>query len=260
MTEDVAYAKRSGRAGHAPRRIRHGVRRRKVADLLAQGLSERKIAAAIGVGKTTVARDKKWLKTSEHLLRAQEAADALVEAETGVTLPEEPTNVAEFRAHEISQVARLIAERKTYDQVAQELNISVSTVARHVNKYLAEYGDFGGRTMVEWRNEHLLASYAMMAEIQDDMDCQPIEGEKGWDLTPFQAQRTRDAARKRYLELMQYQARLLQLLVQKSEVDVQHKVVVKPLRGVDLSSFPAQGETPQLVDITPPAEEGEWST
>ena len=201
---DVAYAKMKGKAGHNRRTIYKGKRRAKVAELVAEGMSERKIAAELGVGKTTVARDKAWLKTSAHLLRAQETALVLAEND------DMPTNLAEFREQEVQNVIDLLATKMTYEQVARKLGVSISTVVRHVNTYLSEYGDFGGRTMMEWRNEHLLTSYGLMAELEEDMNCQPEKGSgKGWDLTPFQAQRTRDAARKRYLErrsLMVFQA------------------------------------------------------
>jgi len=238
--------------GRDKRGIFRGNRRSKVAALLAEGMSQRKIAKELDMSKSTVARDAAWLKKSEHLLRAREAADDIIEGELVsddttdiITLEgsDLPTNFEEYREHERGQVAEMVARRKTYAQIADLLGISVRTVVNHVNSYLEEYGDFGGRTMLNWRNEHLLKSYELMSTLEDDMNCQPIpskDGSKTWALTPFQAQRTRDAARKRYMELMKYQAQLLQLLVTKTEVDVNQKIAVVTIRNIDGSVFPEQ--------------------
>ena len=232
--------------GKDSRGIYKGNRRRKVADLSLQGMSQRDIAEELGIGKSTVARDIAWLRTSEHLLRAQDVADEVIEGELVSDEEEVPTSLVDYRDYERTKVIGFVEKRLTYEQIASKMGINRSTVLRHVNSYLAEYGDWGGRTMLDWRNEQLMKSYQMMAELEEDMSCQPIpamdanEDESGWDLTPFQAGRTRQAARKQYLELMQHQARLLQLLVQKTEVDIEHRVVVANLRNVDLSAFPPQ--------------------
>ena len=233
--------------GKDNRKIYKGNRRRKVAALLSQGMSQRAIAEELGIGKSTVARDVKFLKESEHLLRAQDVADEVASAgDTDIILVDVPTSIEEYRQQERLQVIDMVEKRYTYEQIAARIGISVRTVLRHVNSYLAEYGDWGGRTMLDWRNEQLMKSYQMMAELDDDMSCQPIVSydadgdESGWDLTPFQASRTRQAARKQYVELMQHQARLLQLLVQKTEIDIEQRVVVANLRNVDLSAFPPQ--------------------
>lgn len=231
--------------GKSPRRIYYGTRRAKVADMLAEGHSVRSIASEIGVSKSTVERDKQWLESSEHFTRAQDIAREIIEGEiieTGLMLPEGnvPYDVEEYKQIERMNVIALVAKKKTYRQVADALNISISTVQRHVNAYLAEYGDWGGRTMVEWRNEQLIDIDEKMSELDADMNIQPIprEGtEAKWDLTPLQAANIRRSARALYADLQKQKSKLLGLLVNKTEVDVESKVMVVQVKGVDLSQL-----------------------
>ena len=252
MADEVAYVKKRGKEGQAPRQVYKGRRRQAVASLLAEGLSHRKIAEQLGIGKTTVARDIKYLKSSEHILRAQETADKIVES--GLETTDVPTSVVEWREMERANVIDLIHQRHTYEQIAKKIGVSLSTVVRHVNSYLQEYGDWGGRTQLEWRNEHLVRSYELMAKIEMEMEMQPTRGqdamgdEAGWDLTPAQAAKIRSDARKEYMQAMAYQGKLLQLLVSKTEVEVEQKVVVMRLGNVDLSAFPPQDASQLVID------------
>ena len=227
-----------------PRQVYYGVRRAKVAKLLTEGKSHRAIAEELGVSKGTVTRDAKWLKSSEHLLKAQETAKELVEdgmVLEGEIVPitEMPTNLAEWRGQERDLVIQLVARKLTYRQVAEALGVSIGTVIGHVNSYLGEYGDWGGRTMSEWRTEALVDIEDRLMELNDDMNIQPIPRlggeEPGWDLSPLGAAQTRLKARKLYSELQQQKQKLLGLLVNRTEVDVESKVMVVKIKGVDLS-------------------------
>ena len=251
--DDVAYIKRTGREGQNPRTIYKGNRRQAGAALSIEGLSQRRIAERLGIGKSTVARDLKYLRSSEHQVRAQETAAEIVEGEFSVEIANDiPTNVKEFRDQERTNVIKFIAQKHTYEQTAIHLGISIDTVIRHINSYLAEYGDWGGRTMQDWRNEQLIKSYQMLQRLESEMDTEPIVGydamgdEKGWDLTPYQAGKMRSDARKEYMIALRHQAKLLQLLVSKTEIEVEQKVMVVKLRNVDLSMFPEQ-DSPRLI-------------
>lgn len=228
-----------------PRKIYFQNRRNKVAELHTQGQSVRKIADALGVSRSTVHRDIKWLEEHEHMLRAQQAAEEVIEGELMVIDEPIPTSIAEFRSLEQKAVISLLANKKTYQQIADELGVSLNTVVNHVNRHLAEYGDWGGRTMIEWRNEQLLQIDQQLVELQEDMNIQPIPrmadgGEDeapGWDLSPYQAAVIRDKARKRYGELNIQKSRLLSLMVQRTEVDVNEKSVVVHVQGVDFDAW-----------------------
>jgi len=228
-----------------PGEIVLGSRREKVAKYRAEGLSQRKIAAKLGVGKSTVERDCQWLKRKEANLRAEDTALAVVETEEHqsiVDLSEVPTNVAERTEWQRHKVIELVASRMTYAEVASALEVSVKTVVRRVNEYLAQYGDWGGRTMQEWRNEELIQIEIQMVALQGDMYAEPLRGldatgNEIWDLTPYQASQVRKGARKQYAELLRAKAQLLSLLVQRQEIDVQQTNYVVQLGGVDLSSW-----------------------
>ena len=249
MTTTEAYIADKGIEGRAPRQIYKGKRRQAVAALKTQGLSHRKIAERLNISKSTVARDLKWIESSEHQLRAQEAAQELVPVEG------EDFSVAAFRDAERQKVVDLVAQKNTYETIARKLGISLATVIRHVNAYLAEYGDWGGRTMMEWKNEQILGLYNIMSNALEAMETKPVRAfdamgdESGWDLTPYQAEKIRSDARKDWMTASEKQAKLLQLLVHKTEVDVEQKVIVMNLRGVDTSSFPKQGD-PMIIDAT----------
>ena len=228
-----------------PGEIMLGSRREKVAKLRAEGLSQRKIAVKLGVSKSTIERDCQWLSKSEKRVRAQDTAVVVGDMEEHkqlVNLDEEPTNIEERREWQRHKVIELVASRMTYAEVAAQLDVGISTVVRRVNEYLGQYGDWGGRTMQEWRNEELIQIEMQMVELQADMHAAPIRGVDAsgndiWDLTPYQAAQTRKGARKQYAELLRSKAQLLSLLVQRTEVDVQQTNYVVQLGGVDLSSW-----------------------
>lgn len=258
MTVTEAYIKDKGKEGRAPRQIYKGTRRQQVASLYEQGYSQRAIAEKLNIGKSTVARDLKWLKTSEHQLRAQETAqrmidDDVVEAEIVEITSRDDFSLEAMRERERNNVVALIAKKNTYEEVANKLGISISTVVRHVNAYLAEYGDWGGRTQMDWRNEQIIGLYKIMANALDAMETEPIpavdnmgDGDKGWDLTPYQAEKIKSDARRDWMAAQKQQAQLLQLLVQQVEVKKEERVVVVNLRDVDTSVFPKQ-DLPRLV-------------
>jgi len=242
VTTTEAYIKDKGKEGQAPRQIYKGKRRQAVAALKHQGLSHRKIAKRLNISKSTVARDLKWIASSEHMLRAQEAAKEIVPVEG------EDFSVAAFRDHERQQVIDLVYNKHTYEEVAKKLGISIATVIRHVNAFLSEYGDFGGRTMLEWKNEQLLGLYDIMNNALESMEVQPTwDSEGNPELTRYQAEKIRSDARRDFMAAQEKQAKLLQLLVHKTEVDVEQKVIVMNLRGVDTSSFPKQDD-PMIID------------
>ena len=71
-----------------------------------------------------------------------------------------------------------------------------------------------------------------MEATTDDGDTAP-----GWDLSPYQAMIGRDKARKRYSELLTQKAKLLSLLVQRTEVDIEQKIAVVSVQGVDFDTW-----------------------
>ena len=228
-----------------PGEIMTGTRRQKVAKYRIEGLSQRKIAAQLGVSKSTIERDCKWLAAQEADIRAEETAVAIVETpehKAIIDVNEVPDGKVERYEWEKHKVIELVASRMTYKEVAEVLDVSVSTVVRRVNEYLGEYGDWGGRTMQEWRNEELIQIEIQMVELQADMHAEPLRGldstgNELWDFTPYQAANTRRGARKQYAELLRAKAQLLSLLVQRQEVDVQQTNYVIQLGGVDLSQW-----------------------
>jgi transposase len=230
-----------------------GTRRQKVAKYRAEGLSQRKIAAKLGVSKSTIERDCKWLASQEADIRAEETAMVVAgtpEHRAIIDVEEIPDDKEERREWEKHKVIELVASRMTYKEVAEVMDVSVSTVVRRVNEYLGEYGDWGGRTMQEWRNEELIQIEIQMVELQDDMHCEPTKGQNAegaevWDMSPYQAAITRKGARKQYAELLRAKAQLLSLLVQRQEVDVQQTNYVVQLGGVDLSNW-----GPEIVEGT----------
>ena len=251
---DLAYIKKKGLANRNPRKIYKGNRRAKVAALYAEGMSQRAIAEKLDVSKATVYRDLKWLKSSEHVARAQDVAEAVTSGEIEV-VPDMPTNIEEFREQERHNVIQLVADRLTYSEIAERLGISLRTVINHINAYLEEYGDWGGRTLQQWRNEQLIESYELMSQLKKEMYTEAVvlEDHFGDDakyaLTLEQAARIRRDARRDYLRVMEHIARLEQLLVQKTEVDIEHKVAVVKVRNVDIDSFPRQnGSGPRLIE------------
>lgn len=236
-----------------PGEIMVGTRRQKVAKYRAEGLSQRKIAAKLNVSKSTIERDCKWLAAQEADIRAEETAVAVVETpehKAIIDIDEVPDSKEERYEWEKHKVIELVASRMTYKEVAEVLEVSVSTVVRRVNEYLQEYGDWGGRTMQEWRNEELIQIEIQMVELQDDMRCEPergmnAEGADVWDMSPYQASQVRKGARKQYAELLRAKAQLLSLLVQRQEIDVQQTNYVVQLGGVDLSAW-----GPEIVEGT----------
>jgi hypothetical protein len=104
--------------------------------------------------------------------------------------------------------------------------------------------------MIQWRNNELLAVEEQLVNLQADMEMEPIRGydasgNETWDLTPYQAANIRKGARKQYAELLTHKAKLLSLLVQRQEVDVQQTNYVVQLGGVDMSLW-----GPQIVEGT----------
>ena len=95
-------------------------------------------------------------------------------------------------------------------------------------------------------------SYGMMQRLERDMETEPIQAYdalgdvSGWELTPFQAGKMRSDARKEYMAVVTHQAKLLQLLVSKTEVEVEQRVLVMKLRNVDFAAFPEQN-APRIV-------------
>lgn len=228
-----------------PGQIVIGARREKVAKLRAQGMSQRKMAAKLGVAKSTIERDCKALDAAELRARAEDTAEEVIdtpEHKALVLLEDMPANMEERLEWQRHKVIELIASRMTYAEVAEAMGVSTKTVVRRVNEYLGMYGDWGGRTQQEWRNEELLQIELQMVELADDMRAKPIRGYDAsgseiWDLTPYQAGQIRKGARKQYAELLRAKAQLLSLLVQRQEVDVQQTNYVVQLGGVDLSKW-----------------------
>jgi len=137
----------------------------------------------------------------------------------------------------------------TYRETADKLGCSIDTVIRDVNSYLQEYGDWGGRTMVEWRNEELVQVELQLVALQADMDIREemgmdAEGGEKWNLSIYQAANIRAKARKQFSELLRMKAQLLSLLVQRHEVDVTETKFVVKMRGVDFSKLGPQDDTP----------------
>jgi DNA-binding CsgD family transcriptional regulator len=227
-----------------PRKLYFQNRRNKVAELRTKGMSLRAIAEELGISKTTVARDVTWLESHEHMLRAQDVAEEIVEGQLMVIDEPLPTSLAEFRSLREESVILLLSKKKTYREVADELGIGINTVVKSVNNYLAEYGDWGGRTLEAWRNSQLMQIQEQMVRLQEDMATEPIgkqteDGDEapGWDLSPYQAAVIRDKARQRYTDLLAHESRLLSLLVQRSEVDINEKSVVVHVQGVDFEAW-----------------------
>lgn len=227
-----------------PRQIFIGNRRAKVAELWRDGVAQTEIGKRLGISISTVGRDIKWLKSSEHMARAHEMAEDIVEGEllskdgSLVLMDSLPTNMEEFRTKEKAAVLRLLAKKQTYRQIADELGCQIGTVFNHVNAHLIEYGDWGGRSNAQWRNEQLIDVDARMVALDSDINMQPVEdGEGGYFLTIAQAARIRKDAMKVYADLMRYKAQLLSLLVQRVEVDVEQKVMVVEMKNVDFDTL-----------------------
>ena len=235
------------------KRLRMAARRKKVAELRAAGKTHKEMAEELGVATSTIINDVRAIKDDARLVRLEESLVTtntdLVEA---ALKDDDPIRRAAIDA--------ALNQDKTVREIAREVGATYKEVAQWVNEALAEIGDYGGRTLDQWRMQDLMILDERIKRMVQDSEQEPIpdldaSGKRiGWVVSPLKAAQIRANAGKVLVDLLHYRSKMLGLYQQKQEIKITRDAVVR-IRGVDISSFP------QLGDSSPPKDviEGEFS-
>lgn len=220
-------------------------RRRKVLEYREAGKSRAEIARMMGVSITTIARDISWANNRANVVRLEETVK-----EHGVEVMDKiPTVPEEYQEYIRGAVLDLVESKKTYRQVSRELGVSLGSIHGWVNDYLAEIGDFAGRTVDQWRMEQILLLDLQITKVTKDSFQEAVpkyddEGiQDGWEITPTRAAGVRNQSTKILVDLLYRKAKLLGLDQQKKEIEITRNAVVR-IRGINPMDFP------QLEDVS----------
>lgn len=206
-------------------------RRKTVVELyFGQGMSAPDIAEQLGIPYQTIWRDVKFLEQEENRERAAKAV-AVQQSQ------------AEFRAIEDPDKRReallsLVRSEKTYQQISIETGLSVQSIARDLNEFVREFAMWGGRTVEDWRDQQLLELDNLFVSAMVDARMEPYRDEEGnWEITPVMAANIRNKARQTAIKIQQRRASLIGMDQQKQEIEIEKRVVVASVGGIDLDEL-----------------------
>lgn len=131
----------------------------------------------------------------------------------------------------------------TTRETAKKLNLSMPTVSRAVKKTLEQVREYALQDTEDWRHRQLLILDRQIELAYEDssMRPQPLTDENGeqiispsgvpkWIISPMEAAKVRNMGANRMIRALDTQAKLLNLTVERHEVDVR-QVSVSILRG-----------------------------
>lgn len=215
-------------------------RRKKVSEMRLAGATISQMADVLGVATSTIINDVRAIKEDASIVQLER------------TLTEQPDILEAVSDNtdgkKLAVVEAALEGRATAQQIAKEQGITIKQVNKWVNEALSEIGDYGGRTLDEWRTQDLITVERRIRQLEEDARQQEVPelNEDGnptgnWLISPSRAAQIRASAGKVLIEMMHYRAKLMGLYQQKQEIEITRNAVVQ-IRGVNLSSFPMANE------------------
>lgn len=132
-----------------------------------------------------------------------------------------------------------LAYGKTIKETAEELNLSVKIVRNAFKKTLERIEMFAEEDAEEWRRRQLLILNQQVSRAMSDAEQkpEPFVDEEGnqmltqmktpkWMISPMEAAKIRNMGGNRLMRALETQAKLLNLVVQRHEVDIEQKSLV----------------------------------
>lgn len=215
-----------------PKQIEMAERRRNVLEMYYErNMSISDIARQLDSSYQVIRRDLQWLENEENRERAAKAI-AVQQSQADFA------NIADDTEKRREALLDLVASRKTYQQISMETGLSVQTIARDLNDYVQEFGQWGGRTVENWRDQQLIELDNIFVSAMKDADTQPKKDSDGnWILSPVQAANIRNKARQTALSVQQRRAALIGMDQQKQEIEIEKRVVVAAVGGVPIDEL-----------------------
>jgi uncharacterized protein YerC len=223
-------------------------RRRKVAEMMPQGITRKEMIKRLGISGTTLDRDIAYVRDEANRRRLGEAIARHGEEVLDLV----PITSEDYKATIEAAVIELVTSKKTYREIVALTGLPLGTISKAVNAYLRNVGDFAGRTADEWRTQQLILIDEQRSKLIHDSYQQAVPHydvvgqQDGWEISPSRAAQIRGQASKILIELMYREAKLLGLDQQVQEVKITREIVHE-WAGVDDSKWPKM----EVVD-------GEW--
>lgn len=142
-----------------------------------------------------------------------------------------------------SMIWECLSHGMTLAETAKKLKLSHSTVSKAIKDTLAQVREYALQDAEDWRSRQLLIlDQQIMTASEDAMQrAVPLLGEDGeqvrsrsgaprWELSPMDAAKIRNMGGNRLIRALENQAKLLDLVVERHQVDVR-KVSISVVRG-----------------------------
>lgn len=132
----------------------------------------------------------------------------------------------------------LLARGYSRRQIAAELGLSRPTVIKAINTMLSTADELIAENVEDYRTRQLAIYGEEIRRASKDAEMQPVplldengqqqmsqNGRPKWEITPMEAAKTRDYGGRRLIQALKEEARLLGLLIQRHEVEVNQRIV-----------------------------------